>query len=62
MRIVVGEESFLVESPVGLSSLDGKIPVEFDGQSGEGDIYRDHYGRLFLVRYGSEKAVVIDWR
>jgi len=61
MRIVDGEESFPVESPIGLSSLDGKIPVEFSGQSGEGDIYRDHHGRLFLVRYGSEKAVVVDW-
>ena len=63
MRIVDAESdvSFPVESSIGLSSLDGRIPVEFDGQSGEGDIYRDHRGRLFLVRYGSENAVVVDW-
>lgn len=54
-------EEFPVDSPIRQSTIDGKIPVEFDGQSGEGDIYRGHLGRLFLVRYGSEKAEVIDW-
>lgn len=62
MRIISGDgEEFPVDSAIRQSTIDGKIPVEFDGQSGEGDIYRGHLGRLYLVRYGSERAEVIDW-
>lgn len=32
-------------------SLTDSIPVEFAGCSGEGELYEDKLGRLFLVRY-----------
>ena len=50
------KESFRFKEPYAISTLDGRVPVKFDGQSGEGDIYKTVHGTNFLVRYGTIKA------
>ena len=47
---------FDFKEPYALSTLDGRVPVAFAGQSGQGDIYETPKGAMFLVRYGTDKA------
>jgi len=50
------KESFSFKKPYAMSTLDGRVPVSFAGQSVEGDIYEAVGGSLFLVRHGTEEA------
>ncbi len=50
------KESFSFKEPYPISTMDGRVPVWFAGQSGEGDIYETSGGTLFLVRYDTRKA------
>jgi len=50
------KETFKFKEPYPISTMDGRVPVWFAGQSGEGDIYETPGGSLFLVRYGTSKA------
>jgi len=53
------KESFSFKEPYPISTMDGRVPVMFAGQSGEGDIYETYETpkrTLFLVRYGTKTA------
>ena len=50
------KESFSFKEPYPISTMDGRVPVWFAGQSGEGDIYETSGGSLFLVKYGTKEA------
>ena len=53
---IESKESFSFKEPYAMSTLDGRVPVTFAGQSGEGDIYKTVHGTHFLVRYGATEA------
>lgn len=53
------KESFSFKEAYAFSTLDGRVPVFFAGQSGEGDIYETPKGTMFLVRYGTEEAEIL---
>ena len=50
------KESFRFKEPYPISTITGRVPVWFAGQSNEGDIYETSGGTLFLVRYGTKEA------
>ena len=50
------KESFRFKEPYAFSTLDGRVPVRFAGQSIDGDIYETVHGTHFLVRYGATEA------
>lgn len=53
------KESFSFKEAYAFSTLDGRVPVKFAGQSVEGDIYTTVHGTHFLVRYGATEAECI---
>lgn len=50
------KENFSFKGSYPISTLDGRVPVSFAGQSVEGDIYETVHGTHFLVRYGATEA------